>query len=130
MKLRDNFVAFILTHGRPDKVWTYDTLRNNGYTGPIILVVDNEDNTVSEYIRIYDLKSKTTVHVFDKENRLFYDLERIWRDGKYIDVDNNQKKYIEYIAEITRQLDSINKEDQDSLKRIYLLITHRYYFPL
>ena len=28
------------------------------------------------------------VHVFDKENRLFYDLERIWRDGKYIDVEN------------------------------------------
>ena len=27
------------------------------------------------------------VHVFDKENRLFYDLERIWRDGKYMDVD-------------------------------------------
>lgn len=26
------------------------------------------------------------VHVFDKENRLFYDLERIWSDGKTIDV--------------------------------------------
>ncbi len=25
------------------------------------------------------------VHVFDKENRLFYDLERIWRDGKVIE---------------------------------------------
>jgi ribosome-associated protein len=24
------------------------------------------------------------VHVFDKENRLFYDLERIWKDGKMI----------------------------------------------
>lgn len=24
------------------------------------------------------------VHIFDKENRLFYDLERIWRDGKQI----------------------------------------------
>ena len=24
------------------------------------------------------------VHVFDEENRLFYDLERIWRDGKVI----------------------------------------------
>ena len=27
------------------------------------------------------------VHVFDKENRLFYDLERIWRDGKYVNVE-------------------------------------------
>ena len=27
------------------------------------------------------------VHVFDKENRLFYDLERIWRDGKSVDVE-------------------------------------------
>ena len=25
------------------------------------------------------------VHVFDKENRLLYDLERIWRDGKSVD---------------------------------------------
>lgn len=24
------------------------------------------------------------VHVFDRENRLFYDLERIWKDGKDI----------------------------------------------
>ena len=27
------------------------------------------------------------VHVFDSENRLFYDLERIWRDGKSISVE-------------------------------------------
>ena len=26
------------------------------------------------------------VHVFDRENRLFYDLERIWVDGKPVDV--------------------------------------------
>ncbi|MBO5167023.1 MAG: ribosome silencing factor [Lachnospiraceae bacterium] len=25
------------------------------------------------------------IHIFDKENRLFYNLERIWRDGKDID---------------------------------------------
>ena len=25
------------------------------------------------------------VHIFDKENRTLYDLERIWRDGKTID---------------------------------------------
>lgn len=26
------------------------------------------------------------VHVFDRENRLFYDLERIWKDGKDISI--------------------------------------------
>ncbi len=28
------------------------------------------------------------VHVFDEQNRLMYDLERIWRDGKEIDPAN------------------------------------------
>ena len=27
------------------------------------------------------------VHIFDKENRLLYDLERIWRDGKQVDIE-------------------------------------------
>ena len=26
------------------------------------------------------------VHIFSKEDRLFYDLERIWRDGRQMDV--------------------------------------------
>lgn len=28
------------------------------------------------------------VHIFDKENRLLYDLERIWRDGKMIEKNS------------------------------------------
>lgn len=28
------------------------------------------------------------IHIFDKENRLFYNLERIWRDGKDIDISD------------------------------------------
>ena len=32
------------------------------------------------------------VHVFDEENRLFYDLERIWRDGKVPDMDTFLEK--------------------------------------
>lgn len=31
--------------------------------------------------------SDIIVHVFDKENRLFYDLERIWRDGKDVSIE-------------------------------------------
>ncbi|MCI8866302.1 MAG: ribosome silencing factor [Lachnospiraceae bacterium] len=30
------------------------------------------------------------VHVFCKEDRLFYDLERIWRDGKIMDAEEFQ----------------------------------------
>ena len=26
------------------------------------------------------------VHLFDKEDRLFYDLERIWKDGKIVEL--------------------------------------------
>ena len=25
------------------------------------------------------------IHIFDEENRLFYDLERIWRDGNLVE---------------------------------------------
>ncbi|MDY2837014.1 MAG: ribosome silencing factor [Bilifractor sp.] len=32
------------------------------------------------------------VHLFDEENRLFYDLERIWRDGKLISPENLEEK--------------------------------------
>lgn len=28
------------------------------------------------------------VHIFNKDNRLFYDLERIWKDGVLIDIQN------------------------------------------
>lgn len=31
------------------------------------------------------------VHIFDKENRLFYDLERIWSDGKKIELTDMKK---------------------------------------
>ena len=32
------------------------------------------------------------IHVFDEENRLFYDLERIWRDGKELDISQFLEK--------------------------------------
>lgn len=59
--MKHSFAALILTHGRPDKVYTYNTLRKSGYTGDIIIVVDNEDKKLEEYRAKYD-----NVHVFDK----------------------------------------------------------------
>lgn len=35
------------------------------------------------------------IHVFDEENRLFYDLERIWRDGEIIDMKDFLEKDVQ-----------------------------------
>ena len=32
------------------------------------------------------------IHIFDRENRLFYDLERIWRDGVLTDKEALEKE--------------------------------------
>jgi len=47
--MRDDFCAFILTHGRPDRVHTLKTLRRSGYTGKVYIVIDDEDKTEAEY---------------------------------------------------------------------------------
>ena len=31
------------------------------------------------------------VHIFDTQSRSFYDLERIWKDGKMVDLDSLRK---------------------------------------
>jgi hypothetical protein len=58
-----NFAALILTHGRPDNVMTYNTLRRSGYTGRVYFVIDNEDRTVDRYRKNY---GDEQVIVFDK----------------------------------------------------------------
>lgn len=32
--------------------------------------------------------SDVIIHIFDEQDRIFYDLERIWRDGKQIDLED------------------------------------------
>lgn len=51
--MRDDFCAFILTHGRPDRLYTLNTLKRCGYTGKVYIVIDNEDKTADEYKRRY-----------------------------------------------------------------------------
>lgn len=58
----DKFAVFILTHGRPNKVVTFNSLRKQGYTGEIYIIIDNEDKDADEYRNIYGDK----VIVFDK----------------------------------------------------------------
>ena len=46
---------------------------------------DKEGNQRSSWV-LLDYKD-IIVHVFSKEDRLFYDLDRIWRDGKPVDPE-------------------------------------------
>lgn len=48
--MREDFCAFILTHGRPDKVLTYSVLKRAGYSGKVYIVIDDEDKTRLQYI--------------------------------------------------------------------------------
>lgn len=60
--MRDDFVVFILTHGRAENVHTYDALKRAGYTGKIILLIDNEDSKAD----LYYAKYGDEVYMFDK----------------------------------------------------------------
>lgn len=61
--MRKDFAALILTHKRPHKQLTVKSLRDNGYTGDIFFVVDNEDPTREELESLYPGQ----VVVFDKQ---------------------------------------------------------------
>ena len=58
-----SFAIFILTHGRANNVKTYKTLRSQGYTGDIYILIDNKDKQGDEYKKLYGDK----VIVFDKD---------------------------------------------------------------
>lgn len=62
-KYADDFAVFILTHGRPDTIYTLDTLKRGNYTGKWYLVIDNEDKQAERY---YEKYGKERVIMFDK----------------------------------------------------------------
>ena len=78
----------------------YFIIANGTNSSPVQALVDNVEEELHK--AGYSLKQRegysngnwvlldfgdVIVHIFDRENRLFYDLERIWRDGKEIAFD-------------------------------------------
>jgi hypothetical protein len=55
----DDFAVFILTHGRPKRVYTYKTLRRQGYTGRIVILIDEQDSTAEEYRQVFESQVET-----------------------------------------------------------------------
>ena len=54
-----------------------DTLGRAGYEPKQIEGRSSANWILMDYIDVI-------IHIFDKENRLFYDIERIWKDGRKI----------------------------------------------
>lgn len=61
--INNNFALFILSHGRPDRIFTLKSLEESGYTGKWYIIIDNQDKTASKYYQLYGDK----VIMFDKE---------------------------------------------------------------
>jgi hypothetical protein len=64
MNQNKNFAVFILSHGRPNNVITYQSLRKQGYTGKIYVIVDDEDKTIEQYKKNF----KNELIVFSKRD--------------------------------------------------------------
>ena len=90
----------IIEIGKLSTVADYFIIANGSNAPHVESLVDNvEEELLKEKIhaeRIEGVKSSgwilmdyndVVVHVFSKEDRLFYDLERIWRDGKEVDIE-------------------------------------------
>ena len=90
----------VIEIGKLSTVADYFIIANGSNAPHVESLVDNvEEELLKENIhaeRIEGVKSSgwilmdyndVVVHVFSKEDRLFYDLERIWRDGKEMDVE-------------------------------------------
>lgn len=90
----------VIEIGKLSTVADYFIIANGSNAPHVESLVDNvEEELLKENIhaeRIEGVKSSgwilmdyndVVVHVFSKEDRLFYDLERVWRDGKEINVD-------------------------------------------
>ena len=67
------------------EVYVDETLGRAGFEAKQIEGTRNSSWVLMDY-------GDMIVHVFDEENRLFYDLERIWRDGKVLDVNEFLEK--------------------------------------
>lgn len=62
----NNFAVFILTFGRSEKVFTYNTLKKQGYTGKIYFLCSDDDKELPNYKK----KFSENVQVFSKDDYL------------------------------------------------------------
>lgn len=131
-----DFAVFILTHGRPDKVKTYQTLLKHGYTGNIYLIIDNEDKTAEKYYKNFgskvimfnksDIEKKFDVcDNFNNRKTITHARNACFEIAKnlnikyFIELDDD---YIDFRYKKDHNLININKKDIKNLDKIFELL--------
>lgn len=61
--MENNFCIIIISHGRPNNIYTLKTLKKAGCTIPTYILIDNHDKTSDKYLKKY----KNKVFIFDKD---------------------------------------------------------------
>lgn len=90
----------VISIGDITSIADYFIIANGTNSSQVSSLVDNVQEKLSrngyEPKRVEGVRSSNwvlidygdiVVHVFSKEDRLFYDLERIWRDGKLLGIE-------------------------------------------
>mgnify|MGYP003653275565 CR=1 FL=1 len=75
------FATFILTYGRAEKVYTYETLKRFNYTGDLYFVCSDDDKQLPVYKQMYGSK----VVVFNKkEQEKLFDIGDNFQDDRVV----------------------------------------------
>lgn len=127
------YAVFILTHGRPDRQYTYETLQKLGYKGAIYFLIDDMDDTAEEYKRLYGdkvvlfnkrewLKKTDTMDISNKMNVVVFARNAVYEKAlelgyRYIVVLDDDYKNFEHRYEEDGKLKTITPKDIDKAFR-------------
>lgn len=137
--MEQDYIVFILSHGRADNVVTYRTLRQQGYTGRIGIVVDNEDKQVKKYkenfgdVNVFVFNKAEVAETFDEVHKAdrrtvvyarnaCFDIARGLGIRKFIELDDDYEFFCFDFDEECRWLTRV--ANISSLDSVFSIMWH------
>jgi hypothetical protein len=131
----NDFCAFILSYGRADRVYTFNTLRAQGYTGKIYIVISDDDNQASEYVKKYGeqvltFSKKEAAAAFDEADNfaerraVVYARNACWKLAEkvgckfFIQLDDDYSCF-SYTVDGERKIQQVNVKKIKNLDRMF-----------
>jgi hypothetical protein len=88
--MENDFCVFVLSHGRADNVRTVESLRKHGYTGEVVIVIDDGDSQRDKYYdnfpRVEMFNKAETVKTFDVGDNFSSDIGAVYARNACFDI--------------------------------------------